>query len=69
MEQAIAAIGPGGDLLDTLKSLKKNGVIESFDVVVEMKIMRDKAAAIENFFMLQTYEEATPIKKRKKTND
>lgn len=68
MQQAIEAIGPGGDILDTLKVLQKNGIIESFDVVIEMKIQRDKAVSIESFFMSKSFE-PIPIKKKKKTND
>ena len=69
-QTAIDAVGVGTSVYDTLKSLEKSGAIHSFEVVIEIKVDRDKAFAIENFFLNKEFnQEPTSIGKRKKNND
>lgn len=67
MSEAVKVVGDN-DLLDTLETLQDEGVIRSFDFVVEIKVDRDKAVSIENFFLLKDYK-PTDIKRKKREND
>jgi hypothetical protein len=70
MDQALNAAGNMTDLMDALDTFREKGIIQSSEFILELRVSRDSAVAIENYFLLQTFDQqATPIKKRKKTND
>ena len=51
--RALEAVGENESVIETLYSLKDQGVIEDFYVELQIEVDRDKAASIENFFLLQ----------------
>lgn len=69
VQQAIDAVGGNESLWDVLDILQKEGAIRSWETVLEVKVDRDKAIAIENYFLLRSYNEASPIKKNKKNDN
>jgi uncharacterized protein YydD (DUF2326 family) len=69
LKKALEAVGSGENITEVLQVLKNEGVIESYDTILEIRVHRDKAIAVENFFMIKHYE-AIPLKNGKKpTND
>jgi hypothetical protein len=56
-EKALEACGEGESLIDTLYTLQDEGAIKQFEVVVEILVDRDKASAIEHYFLLRDYDE------------
>jgi len=71
VEQAVKAVGDGDSLTGVLDTLKAEGVIESYNTILELRVDRDKAVAVENFFMLKDFDKiVTQVPKRRKpTND
>lgn len=69
LQQAKDAVGSQESVVDVLETFMKRGVIESYDVILEIKVKRDKASAIENYFMNQEWQHPTPIKKGKRNDD
>ena len=63
LEQALKAVGSGESVVDTLDTLRNEGVIESYDTILEIRVNRDKAAALEHFFLLQDFGKTIPIKR------
>jgi hypothetical protein len=52
-EDALKAVGEGESLIGTLYMLQDDGVIDSFEMTVSIKVDRDKATIIEQYFLLQ----------------
>ena len=69
MEDAVKAIGEGDKLLEVLDTLQDEGSIRSYDFIVELKIDRDKALAVESYFLRSSFQPVTDIKKNKKQNN
>lgn len=68
MADAVKAVGEGESLLDVLETLQDEGAIRDFNFIVEIKVDRDKAIAIENFFLVKDFK-PTEIKKKRRDND
>jgi hypothetical protein len=70
MAEAVKAVGDGESFLDVMDTLIETGAIRSYDTILEIKVDRDKAVAIENYFLLQTYKvETSSIKKKRNSDD
>jgi hypothetical protein len=69
MQDAVDAVGKGDSLLDILETLQEDKVIRSFDFIVEIKVDRDKAVSLENFFMSKIPTVSNIRSKRKGSED
>lgn len=52
-EDALKAVGEGESLVQTLYMLQDEGLIDSFEMTVSIKVDKDKAASLEQYFLLQ----------------
>jgi hypothetical protein len=52
---ALKACGPGESVLEVLDTLKDEGAIEDFEIMVDIIVDRGKAWSIENLFILQEH--------------
>jgi len=65
-QQAMEACGDDS-VVDTLNTLLDEGSILSYNVMIDIEMDRDKAAAIENLFLLRIYSTEEGPKRKKRT--